>query len=87
MIFCVSIFAFCLEPIIKEQLDEKDFRHYFDDFFESTIPKVLDPSYVQSSLATTTRHFNNNIWNNTLQLKILRTWTNIWTNFLLSKYL
>ena len=33
MIFCVSIFAFCLEPIIKEQLDEKDFRHYFDDFF------------------------------------------------------
>ena len=26
MIFCVSIFIFCLEPKVREQLDESDFQ-------------------------------------------------------------
>ena len=30
MIFCVFIFIFCLEPTVREQLDEDDFRHYHD---------------------------------------------------------
>ena len=41
MIFCVSIFTFCLEPIIREELDENYFRHYYGIFFESIIPKLL----------------------------------------------
>ena len=82
MIFCVSIFIFCLE-----QLDENDFYHYYGIFLEGIIPKLLDHSYVQSSFATITRHFDNGMWNDTLQLKILRTWITIWANFFLSKYL
>ena len=81
MIFCI----FCLEPTVTEQLDENDFRHYYGIFFESTIPKLLDHSYVQGSFAT--RHFDNGIWNDTLQLKILRTWITTWANFFLSKRL
>ena len=56
MIFCVSIFIFCLE-----QLDENDFYHYYGIFLEGIIPKLLDHSYVQSSFATITRHFDNGI--------------------------
>ena len=51
MIFFVSIFIFCLEPMVREGLDENDFRHYYGIFFESTIPKLLDHSYVQCSFA------------------------------------
>ena len=85
--YCVSIFIFCLEPTIREQLDENNFTQYYGIFFESTIPKVLDHSYVQSSFATITRHFDNGIWKDTLQLKVLRTWIAIWASFFLSKYL
>ena len=42
MIFCVSIFIFCLEPTVSEQQDENDFRHCYGIFFESTILKLLD---------------------------------------------
>ena len=59
MIFCVVIFIFCLEPTVKEQLDENDFRHYYGIFFVSTILKLLDHSFVQSSFAAITRHFDN----------------------------
>ena len=59
MIFCVSIFIFCLERTVSEQLDENDFRHYYGIFFESTIPKLLDYSYLQSSFATITSRFDN----------------------------
>ena len=37
MILCVLIFIFCLEPTLREQLDENNFRHYYGIFFESTI--------------------------------------------------
>ena len=33
MIFCVLIFIFCLEPTIREQMDENNFRHYYGVFF------------------------------------------------------
>ena len=87
MVFYVLIFMFCLEPTLREQLDENDFHHYYGIFFESTILKLLDHSYVQSSFAAITSHFGNGIWNDTLHLKILRTWMTIWTNFFFSKYL
>ena len=32
MIFCIFIFILCLEPMVREQLDKNDFRHY-DGFF------------------------------------------------------
>ena len=82
MIFCIFIFILCLEPTVTEQLNENDFRHYNGIFFESTILKLLDHSYFQSSFATITRHFDKGIWNDMLRLKILRK-----LNFFLSKYL
>ena len=50
MILFVFIFIFCLEPTVRDQLYENDFCHYYGIFFESTILKLLDHSYVQSSL-------------------------------------
>ena len=48
MIFCVFIFIFCLGPTVRKQIDQTDFRHYYGIFFEVTIPKLLDHSYVLS---------------------------------------
>ena len=73
IIFCVSILIFWLEPTLTEQVNENDFPHYYGIFFESSILKLLDHSYIQSSFATITKHFDNGIWNDALQLKILRT--------------
>ena len=61
MIFCLFIFIIPLEPTLREQLDENDFRHYYVNFFENTILKVLDQSYVQSSFLTITRDFDKSI--------------------------
>ena len=62
MIFWVFIFFSCLEPTVEKQLYENDFRHYYGDFFESTILKLPDHNYVQSSFATVSRYFDNSIW-------------------------
>ena len=62
MIFCVFIFIFCLEPTVTEQFDENDFRHNYRNFFENAILKLLDHSYIESTLATITKHFDNGIW-------------------------
>ena len=64
---------FFLEPTVTEQLDENDFLHYYGIFLESNILKLLDHSYVQGPFATITKHFDSGIWNDALQLKILRT--------------
>ena len=61
MIFGLSIFLISLETTLKEKLDENHFRHYYGNFFESTILRVLDHSYVQSSYVTFTRHFDKGI--------------------------
>ena len=58
MILRILILFFCLEPTVREQLDENDFRHDYCIFFESTILKILDHIYVQSSFATITGHFD-----------------------------
>ena len=57
MILCVSLFIFCLEPMLRKQLDE----NYYGILFKSTIPKPLDHSYIKSSFPTITRHFDNGI--------------------------
>ena len=46
MIFWVFIFIFCWEPTVREQLNKNDFCHYYGNFFESTVLKLLDHSYV-----------------------------------------
>ena len=79
--FSVFIFIFCLEPTVREQLDENDFRHYFGIFFKGTIMKLLDQSYVQAFLQ---RHLKDILRKTSLK-DILRTWINIGTNSFLSK--
>ena len=48
--------------VIRKQLDENDFRRCYVYFPESIIPKVLDHSYVQSSLSTITSQLDSSIW-------------------------
>ena len=72
MIFCVFICIFYLELTVREQLMRR-FLSLLWYFFENTILKLLDHSYVQSSSEAIRRHFDNGIWNDTLQLKILQT--------------
>ena len=49
--YSVFLFLFfCLEPTVREQMNENNFRHY-GNFFESTILRLHDHNYVQSSLA------------------------------------
>ena len=42
MTFCFFIFIFCLEPAVREQLDENNFREYYVIFFEGIILDLLD---------------------------------------------
>ena len=59
-----SVFSFLFflfrNNVIKEQLDENDFRRCY--VFPESIPKVLDHSYVQSSLSIITGQLDNSIW-------------------------
>ena len=87
MIFCVSSFILFLEATVREQLNGNDFGHCYDFFFRKYRPETAWSSYVQSSFAAITGHFENAIWNDTLPSKMLWTWITIWTNFFLSKYL
>ena len=59
-VFSFSFFLF--RNVIREQFDEKDFRCCYVFFPKSIIPKVLNRSYVQSSLSTITRQVDNSIW-------------------------
>ena len=56
MVFRIS-FYFLFKNGRREQVNKNVFRRcYGKFFFESVIPKVLDRSYVQSSLSAVTRH-------------------------------
>ena len=61
MIFCIIIFIFWLEPPVREQLDENNFRRYYSIFFESNLLKLLNHSYVESSFTAITRNLGNDI--------------------------
>ena len=83
--YSVFIFIFRLEPTVREQLDENNFRHYYGIFFESTILNLLDhiSEFIRNNYKTLwQRHLKD-----TSQLKILRTGINIGTNYFLSKFL
>ena len=67
MIFCVYIFIFCLEPTVREQLDENKFCQCHGIFFESIFLKIYDQvmfkglsQRLQDTLATTfeTMHYS-----------------------------
>ena len=71
MIFSVLIFSLRLDPTVREQVDENNFRYYYGIFLESTNLNLLDHI---------SKFFRNNyktLWQRhlkgTLQLKILRT--------------
>ena len=89
MIFCVFIFYFFRTNGTngKRTAGWERLPSPLWYFFESTILKLLEHSYVQSSFATTRMHFDNGIWNAALKLKILRTWISIGTNYFLRKFL
>ena len=65
-ILCIHVYFLFRNNVWREQLDKNNFCHcysfFFCFFFENTILKVLDYSYVQSSFSTITRHFDNSIW-------------------------
>ena len=61
-VFSFSFFFLFRNNVIREQLGENDFRRCYVFFSGSMILKVLDHSYVQSSLSTTTRQLDNRIW-------------------------
>ena len=66
--FCVFIFFLFFflflfrNNVIRDQLDVNDFSCCYVFLPESTIPKVLDHSYVQISLSTITSQLDNSIW-------------------------
>ena len=63
MAFCVFIFIFfCLETTRWRAIGWKRLPSLLCFFSESIIPKVLDHSYVQSSLSTITSQLDNSIW-------------------------
>ena len=54
MTFCVFSFIFRLEPTVRKQLDENNFRHYYGIFFVSTILNLLDSTFQQLRNTLTT---------------------------------
>ena len=59
---CFHFYFFCLETTLWESTWMKATSATVIVFFESVIPKVLDHSYIQSSLLTITRKLDNSIW-------------------------
>ena len=86
-ILCFHFVFLCLEATVKKHLDENDVRHGHGNYFKSDVLKV-------TSFKLCSKFFLNNCeahwqWHlkDTLQLKILRAWTNnIHANSFLSKY-
>ena len=76
MTLCVFIFFIIFlfrNNVVREQLDENDFRRCYVFLSESIIPKVLDHSYIKGSLSTITKQLDNSVFKRTLQLNVL--WT------------
>ena len=81
MVFYKFIFIFLLRTNIeKRYLNESNFHHYYGNFIEAAILKVIDHNYVQSSFLTITKHIDNSILKDTLQFRILRSWIKIRAN-------
>ena len=66
-------------------MNENNFRHFYGIFFKSTILNLLDhmSEFIRNNFETLWQRY----LEDTLQLKILRTWINVGTNYSLSKFL
>ena len=69
----------------KWHVDKNGFHTVMAVFSKVLFWKLLDHSYIQSSFSAITRHINNNVLKDTLQLRILRTWINIRANSFTNK--
>ena len=88
MIFCVSIFIFCLEQTVREQLDENDFRRYYGIFFKvpfrkylinyTTTLKVLSQQLQDTlTVAFRTIHFSWKFYGHGSPYELIFSWVNI----------
>ena len=77
--YCVCLFLFRTN-CKKRHLNESDILTVMVVFSKVPFWKVLDHSYVQSSLSKITRYIDNSNLKETLQLKILQTWIKIRVN-------
>ena len=72
---------FCLEPTVRKDAWMRTTSVTVMAFFSKVaFWKLLDHSYVQSSFPIITRHIENSILKDTLQLNIFRTWINLTRN-------
>ena len=76
-----SFLFFCLEPTLRKDTWMRAISTTVIVIF-SKLPfqKLLDHNYVQSSFSIITKHIDNSILKDTLQLKILRLWIKIHAN-------
>ena len=71
-------YYFCLEPTVRKDAWMRTTSVTVMAFFSKVaFWKLLDHSYVQSSFPIITRHIENSILKDTLQLNIFRTWINL----------
>ena len=71
-------YYFCLEPTVRKDAWMRTTSVTVMAFFSKVaFWKLLDHSYVQSSFPIITRHIENSILKDTLQLIIFRTWINL----------
>ena len=77
---CVNFCFLFRINVRKKHLDESDWHHYYGNFFESIILKVNWSQLIEGSFSIIERYIDNSILKDTLQLKILRTWTKIGAN-------
>ena len=81
MVFCVFIFTFSFRLNgNKGQLDERDFRLYYGNFFWKYLSERYLVAAIFKLLSTITRHIGNSILKDTLLLKILWTWVYVHAN-------
>ena len=74
----VCCYCFCLEPTVRKDTWMRTTSVTVMAFFPKVaFWKLLDHSYVQSSFSINTRHIENSILKDTLQLNIFRTWINL----------
>ena len=74
--FCC--YYLCLEPMVRKDAWMRTTSVTDMAFFPKVaFWKLLDHSYVQSSFPIITRHIENSILKDTLQLNIFRTWINL----------
>ena len=78
----VCCYYFCLETTVRKDAWMRTISVTVMAFFSKVaFWKLLDRSYIQSSFQIITRHIENSILKDTLQLNIFRTWINLRATF------